>query len=207
MRRCGVRADSPPGPAGRRGDRGEHDARGRGADGHDARRARFVQTANAEDVETYLALPRSSRAAGFFRWTPDGTGVIGPYTTPEQVLGTRVWDLSGRLVRSMHWTGSPIGEGDVFSPSGRLFATTQCEKRNALCLWDAATGVRAGTVPAVKGGGLLGWYDEEHLIVSEPAGEDRVRAVVTDLKGREGRVLAEVRKVPGSPVVLSFTRR
>ncbi|MBX6384059.1 MAG: hypothetical protein IRZ07_13980 [Microbispora sp.] len=59
----------------------------------------------------------------------------------------------------------------------------------------------------MKGGGLLGWYDEEHLIVSEPAGEDRVRAVVTDLKGREGRVLAEVRKVPGSPVVLSFTRR
>ncbi|GGO03891.1 protein kinase [Microbispora rosea subsp. aerata] len=171
------------------------------------RRARFVQTANSEDVQAYLALPESSRAVGYFRWTPDGTGVVSAYTTPEGVFGTRVWDLSGRPLRSMHWTGSPVGGGDVFSPSGRLFATTGCERRHALCLWDAATGERAGTIPAEKGGGLLGWYDEEHVIVSERVGEDRVRAVVTDLEGRKGRVLAEVRKVPGKPIQLSFTPR
>ncbi|NJP23647.1 MULTISPECIES: hypothetical protein [Microbispora] len=171
------------------------------------RRARFVQTANAEDAQAHLALPESARAVGYFRWMPDGAGVIGPYTTPEQALGTRVWDLSGRLLRSMHWTGPSVGAGDVFSPSGRLFATTGCEKRNAVCLWDAVTGERARTVPGHEGGGVLGWYDEEHLIVSEPAGEDRVRAVVTDFKGRGVRVLAEARKRPDKPVQFSFTPR
>ncbi|WP_169984635.1 hypothetical protein [Microbispora sp. H10836] len=171
------------------------------------RRARYVQTANPEDARAYLALPKSARATGYFRWTPDGTGVVGPYTTPEQALGTRVWDLSGRLLRSMHWTGPSIGGGDLFSPSGRLFVTTRCERRRAVCLWNAVTGARAATVPRHEGGAVLGWYDEEHLIVSEAAGKDRVRAVVTDLKGRKVRTLAEARKLPDTPVRFSYTSR
>ncbi|WP_182887668.1 hypothetical protein [Microbispora sp. H10885] len=171
------------------------------------RRARFTQTANDEDIRAYKALPESLRPVGFFRWTPDGTEVYTRYLTPEQGSGTRFWDLSGRVLRSMHWTGHAVGSGDGFSPSGRLLATTGCASSLATCLWDVATGRRVATVPGAKGGGVITWYDEEHLIVSEPAGAGRERAVVVDLKGREGRTLAEVRTGRKGLAQFSFTPR
>ncbi|MEW9529946.1 serine/threonine protein kinase [Microbispora sp. NPDC049125] len=172
-----------------------------------SRGVRFVQTDNAEDVKEYLALPKNSRPIGTFRWTPDGASVAALYMTPEATYGTRFWDLSGRMVRSMHWTGYMIGLNDPFSPSGAYLLTTNCEKRLAVCLWDIRTGNRVATVPGKEHRDVIGWFDDEHVIQGHWVDGHHYRTLLVDRSGRDGRVLAEF-SAPKQPVIrLSYTRR
>ncbi|ETK32135.1 hypothetical protein [Microbispora sp. ATCC PTA-5024] len=171
-----------------------------------ARSVRVVQTANRDDVTAFLALPTSLRAFGMFRWSPDGTSVAAPYVTPEGTSGTRFWDLSGRVLRSMHWTGSPIGANDPFSPSGRLLLTYGCETGFAVCAWDVRTGRRAATVPGERNQDVMGWFDDDHLIRGGWVDDRLYRVVTVDLSGRPARTLAEVRASRERPVRMAYSR-
>ncbi|WP_214107660.1 hypothetical protein [Acrocarpospora catenulata] len=171
-----------------------------------ARKATVVETANPEDIAQFLALPEEMRLASMpaVGWTPDGKGVASLYITPEERYGLSLRDLSGRLTWSMHWVGKVTG-WDWYSPSGRTLMTSGCEETLAACLWDAATGERRGTVPGRKGG-LIGWYDETHLIIGHQDGGVYTVEVI-DLTGKPVRVLAELNNSPDGFTQLFFTRK
>ncbi|GAA0364803.1 hypothetical protein GCM10009530_13160 [Microbispora corallina] len=171
-----------------------------------ARSVRFVQTANRDDVTAFLSLPKSRRTFGMFRWSPDGSSVAAPYVTPEGMSGTRFWDLSGRVLRSMHWTGSPVGGNDPFSPSGRLLLTSGCDHGFAVCAWDVRTGRRAATVPGERNQDVMGWFDDDRLIRGGWVDDHLYRVETVDLSGRPARTLAEVRASRERPVRMVYSR-
>ncbi|MEU4575494.1 hypothetical protein [Nonomuraea sp. NPDC023979] len=176
-----------------------------------ARSARFVPTGDGAEVrQAALATGGKVNPLSFYaeyRWMPDGRSVISRYLTAEWGQGVRVRDAeSGRVTRMMHWVGHVVGAADMFSPSGGRFVTSGCAKRFAACVWTAAGGARVATVPTRKGAGMVGWYDEEHLIQVVPGDGDRSEVVVTDFAGEVVRVLAELR-TPGEPLVdVRYTR-
>jgi hypothetical protein len=155
-----------------------------------ARQSTFVETENADDVKAFLAVPEKLRPSIIFEWTPDGAGVVSPYVTPNGTYGLRFRDLSGRVLRSMHWAGYVGGMGDVFSPSGKMFAAIACEKVAAVCLRDTVTGERRATIPLKQAANFVGWYDDNHVIIGYWAGK-LYKTVVLNQRGEEVRTLAE----------------
>ncbi|WP_052422654.1 WD40 repeat domain-containing serine/threonine protein kinase [Nonomuraea candida] len=150
-----------------------------------ARTARVVESEYADDIT--LA----------FTFTPDG-GLARGYHDGD-AIGVDFYNDAGQVIRSMHWVGKPRNR-DWFSPSGKLFATI-CPKGGNVCVWNAETGVRVATVPGIgPKTGLLGWFDEAHLLVQEPDGKRKNRAEVriVDLAGDVSRVLADVNPVNGA---------
>jgi hypothetical protein len=156
-----------------------------------ARTSTFVTTDDAADA---AARGGKQGPLPVYSWTPDGKGVASFYITPEGLYGVRFRDLTGRATRSMHWVGNPIGD-EWFSPSGRLFMTTGCGAYTT-CVWDTATGVRRATIPGKKERFGIGWYDESHTLRGSWSGKDVFRVAVVDFKGKEERVLLEL-KSPG----------
>ncbi|WP_281396245.1 protein kinase domain-containing protein [Thermocatellispora tengchongensis] len=129
-----------------------------------------------------------------YAFTPDGTIVRG-YGNGKS-YGMEFYNLSGQVVRSMHWVGRPPRAPDWYSPSGKQFLTV-CPNGEDLCVWNADTGVRRATVPKISSeAGLLGWFDENHLLIHQPGKgkkdrrEGEVRIV--DFTGDVARVLADV---------------
>ncbi|MEU7852502.1 protein kinase [Nonomuraea sp. NPDC049141] len=148
-----------------------------------------LATRKAATIVTAGAKPRDLGAYG---WLPDGTGVAVTYQTAKD-YGMRVRDLAGRETRTLNWVGYARGP-EMFSPSGKLFATS-CPSGGTYCIWDLAEGGRRTTV------GLLarqfpfaefwGWYDEDHVLVLDPGGRlDRV--LVMDPLGHASRVLLTI---------------
>ncbi|MEU4834624.1 serine/threonine-protein kinase [Streptosporangium sp. NPDC023615] len=152
-----------------------------------ARRATRVRTeAIGTDTLPFTFAPDGSVARGYFNGKAHGVDFYGP---------------DGRVLRTMHWVGKPR-HISWFSPSGALFVTV-CPKEKDVCVWDSARGTRRYTVP---GGGdgrrLLGWFNDQHLIVQEPFKKGS-RIKVIDFYGEVVRVLADLRK--GDTAFLSFT--
>ncbi|MBG0823905.1 serine/threonine protein kinase [Planomonospora sp. ID91781] len=119
--------------------------------------------------------------------------------------GADFFDLEGQVVRTMHWVGDPRGI-DWFSPSGKLFYTVCPKREQGLCVWDTATGNRRQTVPlGHEGLRVLGWFNENHLLVQRPAGKNR-QVQVVDFTGGVQRVLAGL-EAGEEKAYLRFTRR
>ncbi|MFC4015348.1 hypothetical protein ACFOY2_49615 [Nonomuraea purpurea] len=163
----------------------------------EARTSTFVPTSEPEQTKDNPSAPT-------YKWTPDGTGVAGFYTTPESQLGLRFRDLTGQVTRSMHWVGHVVGE-EWFSPSGRMFVTTSCP-RAPICVWDTATGQRRATVPGPAKQYMIGWWDDTHLVNGVWTGKNTLRLSVVDLKGKQTRVLADLRSDERLLPTLSFTK-
>ncbi|MFD9940719.1 hypothetical protein ACFWYW_35590 [Nonomuraea sp. NPDC059023] len=167
------------------------------------RRATVVETANAEDVAQFRKQAPEERTAHFYRWAAGDQLVASGYLTPENAEGIRYRDLSGKVVRSMHWVGRPVGQ-TPFSPSGKRLVTTVCSKKQGVCVWDADTGTRLADVPP-GAGYMYGWYDEDHLIVGRVAGKKMIVEAV-DFKGEVTRKLVELVYVKGKLPQLRFDR-
>ncbi|MER7364369.1 hypothetical protein, partial [Nonomuraea wenchangensis] len=138
----------------------------------------------------------SDDASLIFTFAPDGTVVRGFFLGARR--GIDFYNTAGQVTRSMHWVGTPR-DSDWFSPSGRQLVTVCPRSGTDLCVWDARTGARRATVPRENGeGALLGWFNESHLLVREPAkkkGAAQVRIV--DFVGRTVRVLTDVTPLKG----------
>ncbi|WP_084965746.1 serine/threonine protein kinase [Thermoactinospora rubra] len=122
-----------------------------------------------------------------FRWDGQNNGVVNLYGSD-----LRFFDASGNKVRDAVNIGEvPEGVQDIFSPSGRTFAT-RCPDGDAgeLCIWDSASGERVRKVSS-SCDKLLGWYDETHLYCWEFDNAARDRVEVVDLDGDEVRTLLE----------------
>ncbi|WP_068927963.1 serine/threonine protein kinase [Planobispora rosea] len=144
-----------------------------------------------------------------FTFAPDGT--VARRFFDGKTPGADFYNLQGQIVRTMRWVGTPRGT-DWFSPSGRLF-TTICPKEKGICVWDTVTGNRRHTVPDDGVTELIGWFNENHLLVVKNVGKNR-QAQVIDFVGGTHRVLADIKgrvdeKAKGKDIaaVLSFTRR
>ncbi|GAA2393702.1 serine/threonine protein kinase [Nonomuraea africana] len=122
-----------------------------------------------------------------FRWDGQNNGVVNLYGSD-----LRFFDAAGNKVRDAVNIGEvPDGVLDIFSPSGRTFAT-RCPDGEAgeLCIWDSASGDRVRKVSS-SCDKLLGWYDETHLYCWEFDNAPRDRIQVVDLDGDEVRTLLE----------------
>ncbi|MEU4509970.1 protein kinase [Nonomuraea wenchangensis] len=148
------------------------------------RRALRVQTEYSDD------------ASLIFTFAPDGTVVRGFFLGERR--GIDFYNTSGQVARSMHWVGTPR-DSDWFSPSGRQLVTVCPRSAKDLCVWDARTGARRATVPREDDeGALLGWFNESHLLVRDPAKKKGTAHVkIIDFVGRTERVLADVTPLKG----------
>jgi serine/threonine protein kinase len=170
------------------------------------RQVRFTQTSNEDDVKEYQARPAEYRSWPYYFWAPNGKEVAAFYLTPEDRYGTRFWNLSGQVVRSMHWTGRLTGL-DPFSPSGSSFITSTCERSYVTCVWNTETGERRATVPGQDGAVNYGWYDDDHLILGRWTKKDRLRIFVVNMQGEPVRELAEITAKTGTLVRVGYQRR
>ncbi|MEU7859122.1 serine/threonine-protein kinase [Nonomuraea sp. NPDC049141] len=124
-----------------------------------------------------------------FAFTPDGKIARG-YSSPKS-NGIETYDMSGKVTHSMHWVGRPR-DVSWYSPSGKQFMTV-CPTGKEVCVWDATTGDRKATVPSVKDGSLLlGWFDEDHILVQENAKKGRAQVEIVDFLGKVERVLVDL---------------
>ncbi|MFD1931405.1 serine/threonine protein kinase [Nonomuraea mangrovi] len=152
------------------------------------------------DVATKKAEVVKVTGKSSFGWDGRSEGVVNLFGSD-----LRFFDASGNKVRDAVNVGElPAGTQDIFSPSGRTFAT-RCPDGAAgeLCLWDSASGDRLRKVSS-SCDKLLGWYDETHLYCWELDNATRDRVEVVDLAGKEVRTLLDIPNGVGfSP---TFTR-
>ncbi|WP_433509159.1 protein kinase domain-containing protein [Nonomuraea sp. CA-143628] len=124
-----------------------------------------------------------------FAFTPDGKIARGYSATKSQ--GIETYDMSGKVTHSMHWVGRPR-DVSWYSPSGKQFMTV-CPNNKEICIWDATTGDRTATVPGVEDDSyVLGWFNEDHILVQESAKKGRAHVEIMDFLGQVKRVLADV---------------
>ncbi|MFG3435723.1 protein kinase [Nonomuraea sp. NPDC047897] len=145
------------------------------------------------DVATTTAKVRtvaggSTRTTGF-GWDAGEDGVVNVHGE----RGLRFFDAAGTVTRTLRNVGTlPSGTQDIFSPSGKLFATN-CPPGGGgdHCLWDTDTGkkVRAFSSDCDK---VLGWYDEGHLYCWEQDNADKDEIQVVGFDGRLVRKLLEI---------------
>ncbi|MEV4377133.1 hypothetical protein [Streptosporangium sp. NPDC049644] len=133
-----------------------------------------------------------------FTFAPDGSVTRGYFDGKSH--GVDFYGPDGRVTRTMHWVGRPRG-ANWFSPSGALFFTG-CPKGNSLCVWDTVSGNRRYTIAVGGKTQSLGWFNNQHLIVQNPA-KKGARIEVIDFYGKVVRVLADLEK--NNTAFLSFT--
>ncbi|MEV0620973.1 WD40 repeat domain-containing serine/threonine protein kinase [Nonomuraea sp. NPDC050404] len=126
-----------------------------------------------------------------FAFAPDGSVVRGYWD--GKVSGIEFYDMSGQVIKTMHWVGMPIGN-DWFSPSGNRFAT-RCPNEKEICVWDVKTGARLATMPSDMKGSFLGWFNEQHFIMQDPGKKKDTEVIkIVDYLGATKRVLGDVVK-------------
>ncbi|RBQ19788.1 hypothetical protein DP939_13845 [Spongiactinospora rosea] len=157
-----------------------------------------VRTRTATQVEAEY----TDDAALAFTFTPDGTVARGYHD--GKAVGMEYYNLSGQVTKSFHWVGKPRSR-DWFSPSGERFVTVCPDEKN-YCVWDTKTGDRRATVrTGPDGQQLLGWFNENHLLVQDPVkgkkNADQVKVI--DFVGATKRVLADVHPLKAA---LQFAR-
>ncbi|MBT2234961.1 serine/threonine-protein kinase [Nonomuraea sp. NEAU-A123] len=124
-----------------------------------------------------------------FAFTPDGKIARGYNSIKSH--GIETYDMSGKVTHSMHWVGRPR-DVSWYSPSGKQFMTV-CPTGKEVCIWDATTGDRKATVPDIKDDSyLLGWFDEDHILVQESAKKGRAQVEIVDFLGKVERVLVDL---------------
>ncbi|GGK57573.1 hypothetical protein Ppa06_15820 [Planomonospora parontospora subsp. parontospora] len=143
-----------------------------------ARTAAAVQAEYSDDV----ARP--------FNFMPDGRIARG--FSDGARIGINVYDTGGRVARSLHWVGSPQGTS-WFSPSGDLFATYCPRGDGSVCAWSTREGDRRATVTPPAKAELVGWFNEQHVIVRVPH-KKGVRFQLVGLDGAVERLLVDMPK-------------
>ncbi|MET9337302.1 serine/threonine-protein kinase [Nonomuraea sp. NPDC003804] len=135
-----------------------------------------------------------------FGWDGQTAGVVRVYG-PD----LRFFDAAGnRLHDAVNIGTLPVDTQDLFSPSGRSFATKCPEGDDGeLCLWDSESGARLRNVTTFCDK-LLGWYDETHLYCWENDNAAKDRVEVVDFAGAEIRTLLDV--PDGEDISPTFTR-
>lgn len=124
-----------------------------------------------------------------FAFAPDGKIARG-YSSPKS-NGIDTYDMSGKVAHSMHWVGRPR-DVSWYSPSGKQFMTV-CPNDKEVCVWDATSGDRKATIPGIEDGSyLLGWFDEDHILVQEAAKKGRAQVKIVDFLGKVARVLVDL---------------
>ncbi|MGV9304605.1 protein kinase domain-containing protein [Nonomuraea sp. NPDC003727] len=152
------------------------------------------------DVATEKAKVVRITGKSSFGWDGETSGVVAVHGSD-----LRFFDAAGNRLRDATDIGElPVGTQDIFSPSGRSFAT-RCPDADSgeLCVWDSTSGERLRKVstPCDK---LLGWYDETHLYCWELDNATKDRIQVVDFAGKEVRTLLDIPDGAGySP---TFTR-
>lgn len=133
-----------------------------------------------------------------FVWTPDGQGAALTLSRPgrkealpDTVTGIRFYDLTGKVTRHLAAKDGTMTAGTDFAPDGGRLALSGTPNGNGdtvLQIVDANTGAVQQRFSA-PWGTLLGWYDEEHLMLARPAGQGgRWSAVhIVDLAGKTVR--------------------
>ncbi|MFD9940718.1 protein kinase [Nonomuraea sp. NPDC059023] len=138
-------------------------------------------------------VPTDDKAERIYAWLPDSSGVVIDYRS-ESGWGLKARDLAGRELWTKHWVGQLWGRRS-FSPSGASFLTL-CPSGGSFCLWNTQNWGRQESVAVfgAKGGTLLSWYDDSHLIITEPRDKDKAvhRIIAIDLRGRTQRVMGEL---------------
>ncbi|MET8158545.1 protein kinase [Sphaerisporangium sp. NPDC005289] len=135
-------------------------------------------------------------------WRGDGRAV-GTWALKGGTRRIRFYDLDGTVLQTLLRVGSPLTvEGDDMSPSGNLFLTS-CAGRGQICVWTADGEERARfAFPTDR---VIGWYDDAHIAAWRKKGRG-YEAVVVDLKGRAGRVLATAGAAEYPKLSLRYTR-
>ena len=125
-----------------------------------------------------------------FGWDGDGgRGDGGVVNVSGKSL--RFFGQNGKADHDVKAIGTlASGTQDIFSPSGKAFATN-CGGEGTTCLWNSATGARTRqfTSDCDK---MLGWYDETHLFCWEQDNEANDEIQVVDFDGHLVRKLVEV---------------
>ena len=149
----------------------------------------FVVVDVAERSAVVVRTQRKDDSSLPFSFTPDGTVIRGYNGKKSQ--GVETYDMTGKVVSTRHWTGLPRNV-EWFSPNGKQFSTV-CPNKEDVCVWDAETGGRKATVEGIRDGArMIGWFDDDHLMLEEPGKKKgTVQVKVVDLLGRSKRVLAD----------------
>ncbi|MEV2266658.1 serine/threonine protein kinase [Nonomuraea africana] len=135
----------------------------------------------------------AGRKDGSFGWDGQTTGVVSLYGSDLRFFGA-----AGNKLRDAGNVGElPVGAPDIFSPSGRSFATKCPEGDDGqLCVWDGESGKRLRSITTFCDK-LLGWYDETHLYCWESGNAAKARVVVVDFSGKEVRTLLDIPSAEG----------
>ncbi|MFC6079972.1 protein kinase domain-containing protein [Sphaerisporangium aureirubrum] len=146
-----------------------------------------------------VSAPTPGAQANPFMWAPGETSVAQRYLDGNKP-GIRIYDLTGKALRTIANVGNPIDYESMFSPAGKFFVTL-CPSGYAIaCIWDTTTGRRVTTVPVPVKRRVVGWYNDAHLIVTDLSNSP-ARVTITNLKGKQVRLLAEIPKseIDGNP--------
>ncbi|MEV0974552.1 PQQ-binding-like beta-propeller repeat protein [Microtetraspora glauca] len=143
---------------------------------------------------------------GAYRWNGDGRTVVTPYEyyAHERPPGLRSLDLSGRTVSELAEMGDEVSDvRDPLSPSRSRFLTRCYGRPTDLCVRESDGGrllawIEAGFVR------VLGWYDDEHLILWQREGTG-YRAAVVGLSGETTAVLARTPAPGDKDVEILYT--
>jgi len=108
---------------------------------------------------------------GFF-WARDGRSVgltlsaAGGETNPDRVIGVRFYDLGGQPLRTLGITGyAAIRDGADVSPDGkRAAAAVRRDGPGIVQVFDLGDG---SVVEEFTAGDVVGWYDNDHLVVRD----------------------------------------
>ena len=132
-----------------------------------------------------------------FVWTPGGrevaltlTHAAGDERLSDPVSGIRFYDRAGTLTHTLPATAELTSTSD-FSPDGtRIVLYSRTSSDEPAQIVDAATGAVRKRVPLKGRNDILGWADDEHLIVCHWNDQlSRSELRVVDLAGRVAEVV------------------
>ncbi|WP_067174921.1 serine/threonine protein kinase [Microtetraspora niveoalba] len=127
---------------------------------------------------------------GRFYWTGDET-TVATYFHSGKTAGIRVYDLDGKIVRTLGGVGTPYNTSSgLFSPSGDAMVTECPDARSKVCVWDSDSGsetTRFGSDCSK----VLGWWDATHVFCWTTPRSGEASVIVVDLDGTTVRTLLE----------------
>ncbi|GGM51172.1 hypothetical protein GCM10011608_40080 [Micromonospora sonchi] len=139
-----------------------------------------------------------------FVWTPDGTGVALTHSVsdsesePGRVTGIGFYDLSGKPTRTLRVTGGSLHDGGGFSPDGSRIALDNPLVDDRIQIVDVVTGTIEQDFSVPTAGTVVGWYDNEHLIVKDYGDRDLTERPSLKVVDLTGEVIQTVQLADGS---------
>jgi hypothetical protein len=142
-----------------------------------------------------IANPEINTDGARYLWAPGGHGIALSQSTgadraseADLTWGIRFYDRNGSLLRSLPTTG-PVRTEAAFSPDDTRMAIFNPYAGGPIQIVDTGSGavLRTASVPGLGGdawGELVGWADDEHLLVRRASSLAAYRLYVIDLAGQ-----------------------